>query len=236
MSSEKIPTIDEYLAMQDWVFDPRIKQGEHGDFYWMHYIGSDLSDPFKRIESPHVPFCVLIKPDIYSSLGLTSIVQSLGWKQLGSFAVSSWSDKMPIIDQGNLGTLFVVDRLKSESEILKALADFEDLLFHQPKDLSKFLQVVDQLQPYCAVSGYLFLARGKHVYQQYFNEELLDEIRRLEWRSALDQRQRFWKNQGPECGPETCVEPDCTRLRIKLAVRCFVHHAMGLWVPGHGLD
>ncbi len=221
--------------MQDWVFDPRIDQGEHGDYHWMYYIGQDRYEPFSRIEPPTVPFCLVVRPDTYGYRDVRTIARMPGWKALGSFAISSWSDQMPTLDYQGLETIFVIDRLKSESKIMEALVDFQDYLLLTPEILDNLLRVVDQLQPYYSVIGHLFVARGKHLYQQYFNDEFLDEIRRAEWRSALEQRQSFWKNQGPECGPETCVEPGCDRLRIRLAVRCFVHHAMGLWVPGHGL-
>ena len=36
-------------------------------------------------------------------------------------------------------------------------------------------------------------------------------------------RKTFWAELGPECGPETCVETGCNRLRIKLAIRCLEH-------------
>lgn len=39
----------------------------------------------------------------------------------------------------------------------------------------------------------------------------------------LDQRNRFLKEQAPECSPEECVEPDCEHLRIRNALRCLKH-------------
>jgi hypothetical protein len=34
---------------------------------------------------------------------------------------------------------------------------------------------------------------------------------------------------GPECGPEKCREPNCNRLRIRLAVFCLKHQFDGSW-------
>ena len=36
-------------------------------------------------------------------------------------------------------------------------------------------------------------------------------------------RKNFRRELGPECGPEKCAQEDCSRLRIKLAIRCLEH-------------
>ncbi len=232
LKSCDLPTIDEYLAMQDWVFSPQIKQGTHGDYFWVHYLGLDTYDPFDRIDPPSVPFCLAVRPSFDSSQSVAMIGAKPGWNANGNFAISNWNFNMKHVDLGGFGARFVIDTLKSETRINEALVDFEDFFFLAPESLEKFLRVVSDLQPYCCATGDLFIARGKELYEQFFNDELLDEIRRDEWRSELEERRSFWKNQGPECGPEVCSEPQCDRLRIKLSVNCFVHHAYKFFRAG----
>jgi hypothetical protein len=44
-----------------------------------------------------------------------------------------------------------------------------------------------------------------------------------------EEKSSFFANLGPECGPEKCLQPNCDRLRIKLAVYCLQHQFDGLW-------
>lgn len=233
-NSQNLPTVKAYLAMQDWKFEPRIEEGRHGDYYWASFPWINDYEPFKQIAPPSTPFCTVVKPSKYDDLTAASIAQRAGWARYGDFAISKWSTTLPNIELDGISTRFFVDILKSDSKIIEAIGDFEFdyFLFLLPGQAERFWQTVDSLQPYCCVSGGTFVARGKDVYEQFYNQELLDEYERDQWQFAKKERARLWGNIGPERGPEVCVEPGCDRLKIELSIRCFVHHAWGLWAPG----
>ena len=43
------------------------------------------------------------------------------------------------------------------------------------------------------------------------------------FKKHYSEKESFWSNLGPECGPEKCAEPGCGCLRIKVATFCLQH-------------
>lgn len=76
---------------------------------------------------------------------------------------------------------------------------------------------------------------ASHLWRGHdLRQQLLDSISRHGIEAITENklpaaRAQKWQALGPECGPEVCVEEACKRLRIKLAVRCFMHQ---IWWRG----
>lgn len=223
MSPKKLQTIEEYLSLADWSYKPVVTEGTHGDYFW---VATDMRFHEER-GLPKYPFRVLaISFDGFGS-GAKIYENEPGWKPLGSFAISEMVTTLPKMYFDAEYSYMLIDRPLTDVQILSCFIDFEDFMYCER---DRFWQTVDALQPYFYVAGWdhsVFVARGKDLYETVFNEACADESREIARRRELDGRRKMWESQGPERGPEVCVEPDCDRLRIQLTIRCFIHSFCG---------
>lgn len=95
-----------------------------------------------------------------------------------------------------------------------------------------FWHAMAVINPYCYYSyglcaeDFTLVVRKRELFRQYLDRYPVEEIENKKNKSQKDYRANLWKDLGPESGPEPCVEPECARLRIKLAARCFIHQLM----------
>ncbi len=232
MEFPKLQTIEEYLSLKDWSYVPYVTEGIHSEYYW---VASDRSfvDEFEKLELPEGPIRVLATS--FDGTGGTAMIYSdePGWKALGEFAISEPVTKQPKMYFVADHSFMLIDRPLTDEQLLEGLSDFNDFspLYMETE---KFWRSVDMLQPRCYFADLhhsIFAARGIQLYQQVFNQSYLDRSVELQRQDELKGRKQRWEAQGPERGPETCVEQGCTRLRIQLTIRCFIHT-----FPGNVVD
>ena len=116
-----------------------------------------------------------------------------------------------------------------EGRIREALRFYEEPYSLESEELA-FWEVLEKLEAIGYLSTYLSLVAIVVNSESHYagmrskvNSEIVEAAARLE---LIQKRAREWELLGPECGPEKCRVEDCSRLRIKLAVYCFVHQML----------
>lgn len=61
------------------------------------------------------------------------------------------------------------------------------------------------------------------VVEEYMNSSIFKDLEYLSRKQEKKDRLALWTNLGPEVGPEKCSQDGCEKLRIGLAVNCFLH-------------
>lgn len=230
MSSENsIRTIDDYLQLRDWLFELDLQQGSYSGFSWLRSSALVRADIHGLVDLPTEPFRVLVTSWDGLGGGATVYGTSAGWRRLGPFAISSPSKILPKLYFGADNAQMILDEPTSDEDILETMDGFDD-----PRDLEglgeletkKFWNCFEMLNPYCYFSygqWFTLVIRGKEMLDRVLNEVSFDEVESIYKNEASAYRAKLWQSLGPECGPETCIELGCERLRIGLAVRCFLH-------------
>ena len=80
------------------------------------------------------------------------------------------------------------------------------------------------------------VAKEQELIEQIVSNDLFKSLEDREIEHALKEREQFFKTQGPDCGPEICVEEGCENLRIKLATRCTKHQYEWCSIPCKAAD
>lgn len=230
MTSEIPPrTVDEYLQVSDWHFEVDIQQGTHSGFSWLRsemLARSDISD---LISLPERPFSVLVTFWDWHGGAAKVYGTDAGWRQLGDYAISSPSRILPKLHFGADNTQMFLDDPIPDHDILAALIGFDDPYDLDDLDSSetrKFWNCIEMINPYCYFSyarEFTLITRGRDLLDQALTQVSIEELEAHLKHEAAANRARLWDSLGPECGPEECVVPACGRLRIRLAVRCFMH-------------
>ncbi|MBS1997571.1 MAG: hypothetical protein JSS86_14720 [Cyanobacteria bacterium SZAS LIN-2] len=117
----------------------------------------------------------------------------------------------------------LLDKYLTDEELLSGLAAAS--VTTEPTD-PNFWKFLERFQPYCFVSAsdtLFFAAHNKDLVASVHSDRAWADAESQERAYKSSSRAALWRDLGPECGPEKCVEPDCNRLRIKLAMRCFMH-------------
>lgn len=225
MTQNKLQTVDEYLTLQGWTFRPLITEGSNGNFVWFRSVESLLFHPLEVLDPPTTPFRVVIL-SWDSGDGSSSFYRDLpGWNAVGEWAVSPTLTSFPEFNFAARSEEMIIDASCSEEEISEAQVSYE--LSEQIPDVGSqseaFWRMLDKLQPYCFTCESIFVARDRQIYERVINRENMAVSEAKHKARVLSYRQIQWENLGPEIGPEECVEAGCGRLRISLAVRCFMH-------------
>lgn len=212
--------INEYLELEDWVFKPSFSIGQHNEFYWITLdYAIDCAD---YIPWHDRSFSTLM---ISFDSGFTACCFGTqpNWRAVNEFAVSNLLVGRPELSYGAEFELMLFDNEISDQKIKDALAaGFDETNLDDPK----FWSVLTKLQPYCYVANtyqLYFISTNRTLVQAMHSPQALTSAREIAKEYARKNRADTWEMLGPECGPEKCVEPNCDRLRIQLANRCFMH-------------
>lgn len=215
-----LQTIEEYLALSDWNFNPGYEIGSHGEFYWIRY--DYQIDPLQFINLPAGKYRALLL-DFDSGPPGKYFGNDPGWSALGEFAISNLGKTLPDLCFGADTAYLLLDRELDQTTLLEQLGRLKE---PQPKDDQILWEVLDAVKPFCYCNdfgGTFFVSPDKASRDVLYSSKVLkiaeDRAREGERKGRLGS----WQSLGPERGPEKCVEPDCDRLRIELAVRCFMH-------------
>lgn len=229
--SKDLPTIEEWLSLKDWDFSPNVTEGTHGDYFWVRCEGAFFGDGLSRFMFLPTEFRVLVTYWDCPGGAPAAYRNEPGWKIVGSYALGPPLKYIPELNFHAPSSAMLIEGSISECDIGALLEGFEEFQPYMAES-DCFWNVVDRVKPFCYFSDLdegIFVARGKELYELGFNNEIVAAITTATRTGQQRIRQSSWNSLGPECGPEKCVESGCDRLRIQLAVRCFLHQTMGRW-------
>ncbi len=221
-----IPTIEEYLNLANWCYQAkRVELGYYGDFFWIKNSSFTVED----LDFPKQPYCILLI--LYDAVGFApvSLGKEAGWRAVGDYAVSEQKSGRSEINYGVDFELMIIERTVTDAEILDALGSNCTFIDDEQEDDSRFWQIMNKLQPYCYLSSSdksFCTVKSKSLRDSLNTPEIFAREEQTHRDYARAERAKAWNDLGPECGTEICVEPDCSRLRIKLAGRCFLHQML----------
>jgi len=103
----------------------------------------------------------------------------------------------------------------------------DELLWYLMAALKPLFHFATQFQ------GLSMATADSNVITKVLNSDRFLSAESEEFERLREQRIYFWQTVGPECGPEQCIETDCKRLRVKVALRCITHQYQ--WGEATGL-
>lgn len=218
-----IPTIDDWLNLSDWTFKSKYQEGQHGELFWVS--PSYSCDVLDCIELPETPFRILVTS--FDNGPRACFGTEAGWQMLGETrALSEPMVENLLPSYGTDMELMLIDEAISVKEIASRLKRAGELTNPEDPDFWNFIET---MQPYCFVTydiytqQLFFVAKKKELIESLYSAETLARVEQAKRKYLRASRVLTWEQLGPECGPETCVDFGCNRLRIQLAVRCFLH-------------
>lgn len=224
-----LPTIEDWLELNDWSRTPNVTEGTHGEYFWVRCEGAWFGSALSTTLFMPTEFRVLVT--YWDGNGAGFYVNEPGWRAIGDYALGPPLKYLPELNFEAPSAAMVIPDTVPESELEYLLEGFDDFQPYRA-ETDSFWNVVDRIKPICYFSDLdegIFVAQGRELYELGFNEsvvaEITDELRVREQRI----RQSTWNTLGPECGPEKCVEPGCEHLRIRLAIRCLLHQLNCGW-------
>jgi hypothetical protein len=225
-------SIDDYLALKDWTFTLDITEGVHGDYFWLRSEHLSVINFLDAIPLPTKAFRVLVTYWDGSGGAAQFYSKEPGWQALGEFAISAPMTEIPQLNFEADSAQMLLDSQLTISQVSHILNTHKKAGFSAREDspeANDFWNVIEALEPYCYASDLgdlFFIARGEALYRTFVTSADVTGIEDWYRQRTAAERKRLWAELGPNCGPETCIEPGCTELRIRLAVKCFVHQML----------
>jgi hypothetical protein len=146
-----------------------------------------------------------------------------GWSVLGECGISDvQTGPLEVKGNADMSWALITPGTHDDRELIPIVNSFYGVNDIGPE----FWVFMEKLQPYFFHrwrNDRLFVARDKTILDVLHSTEVLKQAEEYERQQQLKGRASIWETLGPECGPEKCVEVDCDRLRIPLAVRCLMH-------------
>jgi hypothetical protein len=155
-----------------------------------------------------------------------------GWSSLCQYALSDACADYPSLNTNADCGFMVLDREFTQESFNRAMTDFDDDdydLFRADAleaDGDSFGRVLELLEPFACFAlsdRLLLLAREESSLDSFLASRAVEVAESLQKESKRESRLKLWQQLGPERGPEVCVVESCDRLRIGLAVKCFLH-------------
>lgn len=228
---EQLPTIEEYLTLKDWKFTPDVEVGHHGNYFWFRSENFIFDDIFDHLLLPTSPFQIAVA--LWDSDDNTYRIYEgeTGWRNLGGYAVSNPTIKPPELYLGDYSAHLILDKDFDDRSLraqLDGLSEDYALDDHENESVKRFWHKIGMIQPYAYFSlglnkHFSVILRGASLHQSFMDSLDWSRIEARYKDRALEHAAKKWEDLGPERGPEKCVVNDCDRLRIPLAIRCFIH-------------
>ncbi len=222
-------SIEEYLNLNDWQFQLQVTEGSKDEYFWLRsqqLIGLDFAKAM-QISSDSSRMLVI---DCYPHTRDNYL--SLGWQALGDFILSPPLADFSALDLSEYCTQMIIDHEMSSIEILEKTINFEESMFPEAVELESvqnFWAVIESVKPAYFLShgaGVVFVVRGEERFREFMSSAPVKEIEANYRRQEVNQRAKLWKTMGPEIGPESCNEADCSRMRIQQSMKCFMHELL----------
>ncbi len=182
----RIPTVDEYLQLVDyidWKFEPHVEKGMNGDFYWLRSKHLGIANPFNQIDLPANPFGVVVTYCDPSEGGVSAYASRSNWRIVDCFAVSNFSTVVPELYHHVDSAELVIDNPVSDDELRSSLTCLyaEDGPFPEPEFLGNiadanarsFWNAIKAINPLFYSSyglcndGFTLVTRGEELLQQF---------------------------------------------------------------------
>lgn len=204
-------TLPENEYHHDYVF------GRTGRYLWLRSNHFRLWDALSLIPPPKEGFRTLYAPYFTPELAanpqliLTPIMYS--WPDTFAFG------RIFILPSEIASNIHELQRFNLN--LLEVLVDDNDPAVDI--ELSRCVNALHPLFFFCQSRNFWMATRNRKVFEHLINSERFtntSERRKAELESSFKE---FADAVGPEVGPESCVETDCHRLRIRFAVRCVFH-------------
>ncbi len=230
---------DEYLVVHPQLYKHEWWQGKREHFHWLQSKHFTCSHFFNAVPAPASGCRILVS----MRTDYPPYCQTMGWTDMGQDIASSpvlshWDD-LKVGEEG-VGFLVVPSTAKVQqiSPMFSGLTVFDKHYIHlgstEDQEIKSFWTTLGSLEPLMyLVDGFVFtiISPDKDVIEQLIESHSFGSLEARRHEQARQRLQNLWHSIGPECGPETCVEPGCGRLRIALAIRCFVHQLSGGELP-----
>ena len=142
---------------------------------------------------------------------------------LGEFAITEMSSTLPDLCFGADTAFLLLDREFDQTAILEQRKSLET---HYEESDQNVWKAMNADKPFCYYSdggGTFFVSPHKTSIEVLYSSKVLQIAEDRAREGGHKSRLALWQTLGPERGPEKCVEQNCDRLRIELAVRCFMH-------------
>lgn len=226
---QSLPTIQQYLSLADWRFEPTMQEGQQDGFYWLSSAYLSVLQPLDLI-GPTVPFAVLATYFDWHGGSAEQYGDEPGWRALGHFALSEVAAAPPQLYTEAPCAFLILDEQKSDDEIIDALQDFEEpyLFWSLSSDAMAFWQALTAIRPFCYFSydlnqGLTLIVREHDDYLRFMDRLPWEMIENTCRDGESKRRHEAVEDFGPELGPEVCSVPGCDRLRLKSIFKCFMH-------------
>jgi len=231
-------TIDDYLNMSDWSFEFTPFLGSRRDFFWIESSQLGFIDETECLALPKsfriLAICGNREAFAEVRTGWDEVENEGGWTRVRDYGLSSAISAPPDLCQ--FDSYMVLDEHSNIGTIDSALKEFvdytdEDYLgqtacWDSSPNVESFWKGLEAVNPYYYVGTNawdLLIFRGQHLRDEFLSSSDVMNVGQCYREEEQNYRRRRWQAVGPECGPEKCFEPNCERLRIRLAIRCYLH-------------
>ena len=228
---ESLPTIDEYLQLADWTFTPDVEEGQHEGYFWYRSNQFVFDNIFDHISVPITPFQILVTSWDEDYKVKSIYKKKDGWRRLGEHVISSASLIPPKLTHFEYLSYLILDKEYSDEDLqlfLDCFGEVYALEVIEDEEVKLFWDLFAALDPFLYFSfgltkHFSVISRGEIFHQKLVDSVDWIKIESIYKKRAMDAAAKKWEDLGPERGPEKCVVNGCERLRIPLAIRCFIH-------------
>lgn len=99
----------------------------------------------------------------------------------------------------------------------------ENMAFESMEELCDLLAIVQAESFVYNTFVKMVVSNAPGIIESYLNSSVFKDLEYLSRKEEKKERLELWQALGPEVGPEACSQVGCERLRISLAINCFLH-------------
>lgn len=206
---------EDFLFVEEAEYKHEYETGIKNGFYWLTSNRYMLDDAFKLIPIPSAGFRLLGPGAELDNRDRTFVLTKVRKQWPATFM---------------FGRLLALDCSISKSLLTPVLNDLHVVFseeIHDCKNSPKLWSIIERLNPkhyFCTrFLGLCLATRDVDSYKRVLSSTTFRDIEASTHNRLREQKHEFWNAVGPECGPELCIVQDCSRFRIRNAVRCIRH-------------
>jgi len=216
--------IDRTLFRHDWW------QGKRGAYVWLQSRQLTCDYFFRPTHPPANGYRMIATKGLAMSEALFYRPQS-EWDQFGNCYLSRVLHKWPkYLDPRSLDGSMVLPAWFEPSQLPSDFNDIPMILcpFGTPETEAEqgLWQLIERFEAthyLCDHKLFTLATTDEDVFNEFIHTDEFINVDQKLYEMAVQCRRELWEAIGPETGPDRCIEPGCTRLRISLAIRCFPH-------------
>jgi hypothetical protein len=213
-------SVDDYLQLIDWKFDRTYERGKTSNLYWLK--PKYEVDFEKFIEFPSRYRILITYLDFFTGGATDRYYRLPGWTNVSDCVLSDVNLTPSEIIYDHDTTVLFIDNL-SEAEVVSKLGALKSGVDDSEHIFWKRLESFQPFLFYRKTDCDFFASTNEQLLDNLCTDTAVDDAETRDKVELKELRKRKWEALGPECGPEKCSVINCTRLRIKLAMLCFIH-------------